>query len=149
MMEHAQMAHGGAAMGPEAEKAAFQNILKQVRSLMALTGNGAEEGEGKEDFLDPESLLAGAKEGSPAEEAAESPEEEKKELASGDDGEDGGDYDEEGEQMGKDIPGEKFDPEEMKDFFNKRPGADRKPLKGMRIGMTEMSVKPLGFKNKA
>lgn len=144
MMEHAMGAEGSGAMSGQHEKMAFQNLLKQVRALMSMTGNG-EGGEGEEDYLDPESLLQGAKEGSPAEEMAESPAAEKAEMASGE--EDGDEYGEDGEELGKDIPGEKLDPAEMEAFFKKRPGADRKPLKGLRIGMTEVSVKP-GFKKK-
>jgi hypothetical protein len=115
--------------GPE-EKQAFMSLLDQVRSLMAANGiseDGSDsEGEGKEDYLDPESLLASKEEKgeSVADQASE------------------GSEDLETTDSGAPMHDEKFDPKEAMDFFSKRPGMDRKPMKGIKVGMTEIQMTP-------
>lgn len=111
----------------EAEFNAIQSLLDKVRGSMA-KDSGEEQVE--EDFLDPETLGQ--------EESASLETEPTSEVS-----EDVGGLESEPEE-------EKFDPASVMEFLQKKPGMDRKPLKGMKVGMSEskMPAAPMPAKRK-
>lgn len=141
MMDHGM----GGSCSPE-EKEAFKNILQQVRSLMSSKGiseSDLDTGDGKDDYLDPETLLASA---------GKDKNQKSSEIGGSDivglDTDSSGDSDEdespeeEAMESPMDESKEPFDPKEAMDYFKKRVGSDRKPLKGVKIGMTEIAMAP-------
>lgn len=122
---------------PEEKKQAFKDLLGQVRSLMAMSGVG-EGGEEKDEFLDPESLMAAKHEDAgdgqaPAKDSKDAAME-ATELAEDD--------------MQKDLDNDgDFDPSEVAEYFGKRSDMPSKPLKSARFSMVAESA-PMKFGKK-
>jgi hypothetical protein len=115
-------------MDPNVEQEAFKELLMKVRAAQV------KEPPQDDEYLDPESL--GAEEGGelPPEMTGAEGELPPEEGAEGLEGLEGL---EEEEMAAGGAEQEPFDPAEMLEFFGKRAGSDRKPLKGLQVGMNE------------
>lgn len=144
------MPHDDAAMKMQAVK----DMLDKIRGVIG--GSEVDKDGGSDDYLDPDKLGqdASSKAGDVTSLLAKAAKPDG--MGSEDDM---GDSDEESESPDEDMTGgdeptdpmsamgggasDKLDPEELMNFFNKKAGSDRKPLKGMKIGMSEISMSPL------
>lgn len=126
-------------MNPE-QSMKMKALKEMIEKIQGLLGSPeGDEGSEGEDYLDPETL--GEK---PAEKGGEMLAALSTDTGDGEDesmSEDADVDDSEGQSA---MGGEdKLDPDELLSFFNKKSGGDRKPLKGMKLGMSEISMTPM------